>query len=121
MRDGGRQGCYAGAWFSIRADSTRSETTDNTNAKNKKRSPGVGSNTRTAPITARLPNLPRDYVSGCKLKRCNQSLKIFHRSSAQMKSSDPACQVLILNLIETCPFHQERELCLVRKLLHRRR
>ena len=52
--------------------------------------------------------------------RCNQSLNLFQRSSAQVKSSDPACQVLVLNLIETCLIHQERELGLVRKLLHRR-
>ena len=55
-------------------------------------------------------------------RSCNQSLKIHvHRPSAHMQSSDPACQVLILNLIETCLFHQEHEFRLVRKLLHRRR
>ena len=66
--------------------------------------------------------LPRDYVSGCKLKALQPIPEnLCQRSSAHVKSSDPACQVLILNLIETCPFHKERELSLVRKLLHRRR
>src|SRR6185369_3153110 len=43
------------------------------------------------------------------------------RPSAHMQGRYAARQILIVNLIKTCPFHQERELRLVWKLLHRRR
>lgn len=77
MRDEGRQGCYAEAWFSIRADSTRSETTDNTDAKNKKRSPGWVRILAQPRQPRAYQTIPRDYVSGCKLNAATNPINFY--------------------------------------------
>jgi hypothetical protein len=54
--------------------------------------------------------LVANYNAATNAKSC--------RPSAHVQGRYPAGQVLITNLIETCLFHQERELRLIRKLLY---
>ena len=51
---------------------------------------------------------------------CNQSqIKLLtDRPSAHVQGRYPTGQILVFNVIQTCPLHHQRELRLIRKLLH---